>query len=271
MHKTWFMLLKDINETEFLASFEASLAKLLAGDRSKLDEIARYCAIGGKRVRPVCVYLGATAAGGNCEVEPVLALAMSIELVHSYSLVHDDLPVMDNDMFRRGKPSAHAAFGEANAILGGDLLLTLAADALADGCAKFGRSFALAAKEITNAALSMAHGQALELAGCHGMDETLAMYSKKTGALISGAFRAGAICAEADETTLSNITEFAKKAGLAFQLCDDLLDGEGVVPVIGREETRLLLTRATSEACEIASALDERLSAFALALRDRKY
>ena len=134
-------------ETEFLPLFEEKLAAVLDGarTRSALDEPMRYaCMGGGKRVRPVCVALGALAAGGDPLSERTAELAVAIELVHSYSLVHDDLPAMDNDDMRRGKPTVHKAFGEATAILTGDALLTLAARVCTEGAANYGAAFAAA-------------------------------------------------------------------------------------------------------------------------------
>ncbi len=259
-----------IDKAEFLSKFEKYLAALLDGDTSRLDEVARYCALdGGKRIRPVCVYLGALAAGGNCEEEQLLALAAGIELVHCYSLVHDDLPAMDNAATRRGKPSAHVAFGEANAILAGDLLLSLSFDHLAGGCARFGEKFCLAAKEISSAAADMAHGQATELAGIDGETAYLAMCEKKTGALILGALRAGAILAGASDKALGLVTDYGKALGLLFQISDDILDGDGIVALSGRERADALMASCLDRATAVAAMLQGPLVSFAQTVANR--
>ena len=259
-----------VDKTLFLQHFEDYFARLLSGENSPLDDVARYCALdGGKRVRPVCVYLGALAAGGDCEEEQLLALASGVELVHSYSLVHDDLPSMDNGLTRRGKPSAHVAFGEANAVLGGDILLSFAFEHLAKCGAKFGTRFSSAAAELASAAVQMAHGQAIELAGIRTRDEYLAMCSKKTGALILGALRAGAIAAVADEHTLEKITAYGRAVGIVFQLADDLIDGDGFVAFAGRQETELELELKLLQAVQSASSFDPALADFAVKMARR--
>ena len=259
-----------VDKTAFLAHFEKYLSGLLVGDSSPLSEIARYCALdGGKRVRPTCVYLGALASGKECEEDALLALAAGVELIHNYSLVHDDLPAMDNDSVRRGKPSAHVAFGEANAILAGDEMLSVALAHLISGAAKNGKQFADAALEIANAAVDMTHGQAIELAGLSGRDELLHMYSLKTGALILGALRAGAIAADADPATLAKVTAYGRAVGLCFQLSDDLIDGDGAVKILGEDSTRDLLDRALSDALNYAATLPKPLSDFALKMARR--
>ncbi len=259
-----------VDKGAFLAHFEKYLADLLSDDKSVLSEVARYCALdGGKRVRPVCVYLGALAAGGNCGEKELLALAAGVELVHCYSLVHDDLPCMDDGAIRRGKPSAHIAFGETNAVLGGDALLSYAFDHLAKKSAEFGAGFALAAAQISSAAVDMAHGQALELAGIKDAREYLDMCAKKTGALILGALRAGAIAAGAEKNALENIDEYGKAVGLCFQLSDDLIDGDGAVPLIGEETVRAKLENQRLRAEFAARDFDPSLTAFVNTIANR--
>lgn len=265
-------------ETEFLPLFEEKLAAVLDGarTRSALDEPMRYaCMGGGKRVRPVCVALGALAAGGDPLSERTTELAVAIELVHSYSLVHDDLPAMDNDDMRRGKPTVHKAFGEATAILAGDALLTLAARVCTEGAATHGAAFAAAGREIMRGAYDMAAGQAFDLAGMRTKEEFLAMYSLKTGALIRSAVRAGAVLWGADGETLAAAEEYASALGLAFQLADDLLDiGEqgSIVSAIGEAETRRMLEECTKRAVAAAETLTASgpLSDYALALAARR-
>ncbi len=259
-----------VDKTSFLAHFEKYLAELLDGDRSPLSAIARYSALdGGKRIRPACVYLGALASGNECDEEALLALAAGVELVHSYSLVHDDLPSMDNDAVRRGKPSTHVAFGEANAILAGDEMLSVALAHLIRATARYGKPFAEAAYELGAAAVDMTHGQAIEIAGCSTRDELFYMYSLKTGALILGALRAGAIAAEADSDTLVKVTNYGRAVGLCFQLSDDLIDGDGAVKLLGKECARSELDRALSDALAYAENLPKDLSDFAMTLARR--
>ena len=265
-------------ETEFLPLFEEKLAAVLDGarTRSALDEPMRYaCMGGGKRVRPVCVALGALAAGGDPLSERTAELAVAIELVHSYSLVHDDLPAMDNDDYRRGRPTVHRQFGEANAILAGDALLTLAGVVLAEGAAKYGDRFARAATFIMRGAYAMAAGQAEDLRGAKTEEEFLSMYALKTGALIRAAFLAGATVAGGNRECMERAEEYADALGLAFQLADDLLDlGEqnSVAAVAGEGRVRELLAESTDRAVTAARGLacGDALADFALALARRK-
>lgn len=270
------MKISSVNKTEFLAMVEQSLKNAIGYGNFIIDEGMRYATLdGGKRVRPLCVYYGARATGRDAEVDEVVCLAVAIELIHNYSLVHDDLPAMDNDDYRRGKLSVHKKFGHANGILIGDQLLTLASCVLLDGARAYGSHFARAAQEITAAAKRMVQGQAIDLCGCQSEEDYLDMYSQKTAALIAGAFTAGAICAEADYEQVEKIDEYAENIGIAFQLADDLLD-EGnensVVTLIGEEAAKDLLLQKTEKACAIAREyfVGEELSAFAKALAVRE-
>lgn len=241
---------------------------VLKDKEGAMGEAMRYATVGGgKRVRPLCVYLGAKAVGGNVDLEEILPIATAIELVHSYSLVHDDMPEMDNDDERRGKPSVHKKFGVATALLTGDALLSLAFVKLSES------ANARAMREIATSALDMVFGQSREFEGCDGEAEWLEMYAKKTGALILGAFRAGAICAGADEKQLGAVSEFASRVGLCFQLKDDLLDGDpSIVGAIGEGRVKQLLDTKSREAREIAGSLSycDELISFADILQNRK-
>ncbi len=251
------MKISTVDKNEFLFMFEQSLKNAIGEGDSVIDEGMRYAALdGGKRVRPLCVYLGARATGKDAEADEVVCLAVAVELVHNYSLVHDDLPAMDNDDYRRGKLSVHKKFGHANGILIGDQLLTLASCVLLDGARVYGSHFARAAQEIVLAAKRMAIGQANDLRGCESADDFLDMYSQKTAALIRGALSAGAICADADFKQIENIGEYAMNVGIGFQLADDLLDeGEenSIVNVIGEAGARRALEEKTERAMQIAS------------------
>lgn len=269
------MKAKEVGRTQFLEMFEDRLKTVLSANDGILWEGMRYAMLhGGKRVRPTCVYLGAKAVGGDVDIEQVISLAIGIECVHGYSLVHDDLPAMDNDDYRRGMLSTHKKFGHANGILIGDQLLTNAMRVLVDGAEKYGSQFSLASGEIARGAMEMADGQALDLAGCHTKDEFLAMYEKKTGALIYSAFRAGATLAGANDKQLAYVGEYASNIGLAFQLADDLLDNDtaSILSVISIDEAKKMLEYNTKSALEIAKKLEnsDELLEFATALSARK-
>lgn len=270
------MKVKDIDQSQFLSGFENALNERLKGAEGMLGEGMRYAMLdGGKRVRPLCVYFGAKAIGGEADINAVVLLALAIEFVHGYSLVHDDLPAMDNDDFRRGKLSVHKKFGHANGILIGDQLLTYAMNILCEGCERYGDTFARSARRIARGAMDMANGQALDLQGCKNKDEFLTMYAKKTGALIYSAFTAGATLANADGDALVAVEEFAKSVGLAFQLADDVLDiGEkgSILDVISENEARALLAEQSQKACEYAENLKcpHELQAFVKRLEQRR-
>src|SRR5690554_5674562 len=231
-----------------------SLAARLAADRARVDArlealfgergavVPRLDAamrhgvlVGGKRLRPVLVY----AAGRALEAEEraLDAPAMAIELIHAYSLVHDDLPAMDDDDLRRGQPTVHRAFDEATAILAGDALQTLAFEVLAR--AAHPRLPALMLTLATAAGRDgMVGGQALDLAavGGHPDVEALAtMHGHKTGALIRAAVRMGALTAVAEhDSRVEALDRYAAALGLAFQIHDDVLDVTGDTRTLGK-------------------------------------
>src|SRR5262245_24775948 len=208
---------------------------------TRLHEALRYSALGGgKRVRPVLVYATANALGiGDANVDGV---ACAVELIHAYSLVHDDLPAMDDDDLRRGRPTCHKAFDEATAILVGDALQVLAFETLASGpglpadaAVRLGLVRLLAVASGTN---GMAGGQALDL-NAMGRRLTIAeveeMHGRKTGALIHASVMMAATCAGAlPDATLRSLDRYATDIGLAFQIQDDLLDIEGDAGVLGK-------------------------------------
>ncbi len=195
---------------------------------------------GGKRIRPILCLAAHEACGGDSE--DILPFASAIELIHTYSLIHDDLPAMDNDDLRRGKPTNHKVFGEGIAILAGDGLLTEAFFMMANS---------LSNKNIKNTALIRAIKEIAFASGIHGMvggqaqdlisedsepdKETLSFIHKhKTGALISGSLRAGAILANCTKPALNAITRYGENIGLAFQVIDDILDIEGSTEELGK-------------------------------------
>ena len=207
---------------------------------TELHRAMRYAVLGGgKRLRPLLVYAAAHALG---EDGPQLdTAACAVELIHAYSLVHDDLPAMDDDALRRGRPTCHIVFGEAMAILAGDALQALAFEILADDTSRqTDTATGMAMLRTLGRACGaegMAGGQALDLAAV-GHPLTLGelehMHACKTGALIRASVQLGALAAGADGDTLQALDRYAHAVGLAFQVRDDVLDVEGESAVIGK-------------------------------------
>ncbi len=204
---------------------------------ARLHEAMRYSVFaGGKRFRPVLAVLACEAVGGASE--NALPAACAIECIHTYSLIHDDLPAMDDDDFRRGRPSCHKAFGEATAILAGDALLTIAFEII--GChVTDAKTAAQVTREVATAAgwSGMVGGQMadLEAEGCEPNADTLHfIHERKTAALIRAAVRSGAISGGADENQLAALTEYARQLGLAFQITDDILDETATSEQLGK-------------------------------------
>ncbi len=253
---------------------------------------------GGKRVRPVLVLEFAKLCG--CNEEAAMPFACAIEMIHTYSLIHDDLPCMDDDDMRRGKPTNHKVFGEAAAVLGGDGLLTLAFETVlseravslngTEKCVSAGRLLASCA-----GAEGMIGGQIIDLEseGKSISVERLRLMDKlKTGALIRCACLLGCISAGADEAQIKAASEYAECIGLAFQIVDDMLDvtsdeatlgkpigsDEGnnkstYVSLLGLDRCRELVSELTDEAISALSVFGgdtDFLSSFAKALRDRR-
>jgi len=203
----------------------------------RLHAAMRYAALGeGKRIRPQLVYAAGVACGAD---ETTLdAPAVAVELVHAYSLVHDDLPAMDDDALRRGRATVHVAFDEAAAILAGDALQSLAFEALvAAPCDDALRIALIATLANASGSAGMCGGQALDLVATGSMQtliELERMHALKTGALIRAAVRMGGLCARADEATLQRLDNYAGSLGLAFQIRDDILDVEGSSAALGK-------------------------------------
>jgi len=195
---------------------------------------------GGKRLRPILVLEGAALAAGHPEI--ALMTACGLELIHCYSLVHDDLPAMDNDDFRRGKPTCHRVYGEANAILTGDALLTAAFELITGnaGVPEVRPEQVVAViNEIAAAAGSrgMIGGQVMDLAAEKepvDLPTLQTLHSMKTGALFVAALRAGALLGDMDSEGLQALTSYAQHFGLAFQITDDLLDIKGDPSLLGK-------------------------------------
>jgi geranylgeranyl diphosphate synthase type II len=194
---------------------------------------------GGKRLRPVLLLAAAEAVGGS--TRHAIPFACAVEMIHTYSLIHDDLPSMDNDAVRRGRPTSHVVFGEALAVLAGDALLTEAFRVMADAvhAGDYGRRGIRAIGEVALAAgmHGMVGGQVADMEA-EGIAADLPtvefIHVRKTGALIVAALRAGALIGGAKVVQLRHITRFGEFIGLAFQVADDILDVEGGVTVTGK-------------------------------------
>ena len=214
-----------------------ALDRLLPGENEfpqKLHKAMRYSVFaGGKRIRPVLAIASAETFGGL--TDSIIDIACAVELIHTYSLIHDDLPAIDNDDMRRGMPTCHKVFGEAMAILAGDALLTSAFDVMADTHTSTDEERLLLLKtiqEIARAAGStgMVGGQVLDIES-EGKDVAFPVleyiHIHKTGELILASIRAGAIMKNAGDKELEAMTRYGEAIGLAFQIADDILDVEG--------------------------------------------
>ncbi|HEX2768218.1 MAG TPA: farnesyl diphosphate synthase [Geobacteraceae bacterium] len=208
-----------------------------------LHKSMRYSVFaGGKRVRPILLLAACEAVGGD--ISPAMPAACAMEMIHTYSLIHDDLPAMDNDDFRRGNPTNHKVFGEAIAILAGDALLTEAFILLSDPghWGKTGLARLLPViHEIARSAGShgMVGGQVVDMEseGKHDVDLAIVQYihTHKTGALLKASVKAGALLGDADDAGLAAMTRYGEAIGLAFQIADDILDIEGTTEEIGKD------------------------------------
>ena len=216
--------------TARLAEVEAALSHWVAEDApERLSDAMRYAVLdGGKRLRPLLVLAACEAVQGNTEA--ALRAACAVELIHAYSLVHDDMPCMDNDVLRRGKPTVHVKFGEAGALLAGDALQALAFELLApEGDAVPASIQANLCRLLARAAghEGMAGGQAIDLASVGlalNEDALRRMHRKKTGALLQGSVVMGAVCGAPTPAVLDALRGYGAALGLAFQVVDDILD-----------------------------------------------
>lgn len=256
----------------------------MKGPGEELFRAMRYSLFaGGKRLRPVLCIAAAEAVGGSHK--DVMPVACAFEMIHTYSLIHDDLPAMDDDELRRGKPTNHMVFGEAMAILAGDALLTEAFRIMAGpemlksaGPERFGRVMEMVAH--ASGAYGMVLGQALDIrAEGEKIDTTLMkiIHEHKTGALLKASVTTGAILGCGSETDIKLLEEYGKNIGLAFQISDDILDIEGDSKEMGKqagvdiergkntypsmygmERSKTMLKEITDDAVDRLSAFKER-------------
>jgi geranylgeranyl diphosphate synthase type II len=263
-----------------------------------LHKAMRYSLFaGGKRLRPILCLAAAEACRGN--IDNALPLACAFECIHTYSLVHDDLPSMDNDDFRRGRPTCHKVFGDGIAVLAGDALLTIAFEIVSNAKSTPRYDISILLREIAVAAGSkrLIAGQVADLEA-EGKrvkrDQLRFIHENKTAAILKSSVRLGAMSANADPRRLSAITQFGKRLGLAFQVIDDILDvtqtseilgksaGKDVAAkkatypaVIGLEKSRAEARRLTRQAHDALSVFREddaeALHALANYLLEREY
>lgn len=231
---------------EKIALVDAALEQYLPGEQERpqsIHQAMRYSVFaGGKRVRPVLMLAACEAVGG--QIAAAMPAACAMEMIHTYSLIHDDLPAMDDDDFRRGRPTNHKVFGEAIAILAGDGLLTEAFKLLSNprftGSTDPATTLAVI-QEISVCAgtYGMVGGQVVDMEseGKPEMDLPTVQYihTHKTGALIKASVVAGALLGGADQQQLAAIRRYGEAAGLAFQIADDILDIEGTTEEIGKD------------------------------------
>jgi geranylgeranyl diphosphate synthase, type II len=255
---------------------DAALENLLSSPRPELERLyaaMRYSLFnGGKRVRPLLVYAACEALGGT--PERANAAACAVELIHAYSLVHDDLPAMDDDDLRRGQPTTHIAFDEACAILAGDGLQSLAFEVLADATHNpHDADLRLAMlSALTRAAgpAGMVGGQAIDLGSVgQTLDQSALeiMHRHKTGALIEASVELGALASgQADPHILKALNSYARAIGLAFQVQDDILDVESDTATLGKTQGK---DEAHDKPTYPALLGLEAAKAYALELRDQ--
>lgn len=227
---------------------DSALQNLLppvSGNGERLREAMRYSLFnGGKRVRPILVYASGRAVSNSltqAQQDSLDTIACALECIHAYSLVHDDLPAMDDDDLRRGKPTCHIAFDEATAILAGDALQTLAFELLSTAPYMDDACKVALLQQLTRASgvHGMVLGQAIDLAAVnHQLDlaQLETMHRHKTGALISASVAMGAIACGANETQLAALNTYAAAIGLAFQVQDDILDVTTDTATLGKQQ-----------------------------------
>jgi geranylgeranyl pyrophosphate synthase len=225
-----------------LGSWQSEFTATLTTDwLQRLFEAMHYSLlIGGKRVRPTLVYAAASAVSPQAEKATLDSIACAVEFIHTYSLIHDDLPAMDDDDLRRGSPTCHRQFDEATAILAGDALQTRAFELLTElDLAADIRIQLVATLAGASGARGMVGGQAIDLGAVQrriGLDQLETMHRLKTGALIRAAVRMGALAANADSAQRDALDRYAAAIGLAFQVQDDILDITSDTETLGKQQ-----------------------------------
>ncbi len=269
---------KELVDT-FLQSYVDSKTKSNGRPNELFDAMAYSLMAGGKRVRPILVLAGYEAVSGTSD--EVMPVAASLELIHTYSLIHDDLPAMDDDDFRRNKPTTHIEFGEATAILAGDALLTEAFNIISASNADPG-TLVDVIREVTHACGpdGMVGGQSIDIlleGKKAGKDELLYIHTHKTGTFIKASVRIGAIMAGANDSQIKALTTYGDNVGLAFQIVDDILDitgtteelgkpagsdnerGKNTYPsIFGLEESRKMADKLIADAIDALGVFDEK-------------
>ena len=245
---------KDATLALFLSDARARVDRYVAAcladrdgdgdDPGRLREAMRYATQGGKRLRPALVLASAHALGAS--LDSALPAAAAVELLHAYTLVHDDLPAMDDDDERRGQPTVHVKFGEANAILVGDALLTEAFFLLAELGDRAATAVRVLARHAGARALLAGQAQDLSLSAADRRDPLAldALFRRKTGALFAAAAELGAVVAGAPADVQAALGAYGMAIGVAFQHADDLADGDHPDAARAAEKTRELLARA---------------------------
>jgi len=222
---------------------ERALRRYVPAGRERLRDAMRYSLLaGGKRIRPILALAAGDVAGAPPRL--VLPFACALEMIHTYSLVHDDLPAMDDDDLRRGRPTSHKAYGEGLAILVGDALLTDAFQVMARAPGVPAERACRAIAEVAAAAGSpgMVGGQALDLAATGGtatLPAVRRIHARKTGALLAVSVRTGAIVGGARPALLRRLDAYGRQLGLAFQIADDILDASEAPDADGRTDVEL--------------------------------
>ena len=260
-------------QTMYIEMVEKALDRYVSTQRCNNDhvlEAMRYSVLGGgKRIRALLVPNFNRILGGAAN--DAMEFAAAIEMMHAYSLIHDDLPCMDDDDLRRGKPSCHVAFGEAIALLAGDALQTLAFETLARNTSLEPAQVLQAVRELAAAAGSrgMVGGQTVDIEGtAQTVEQLTGMCMMKTGALIKCAVRLGCLSVGADEASMAQADIYADAIGLAFQIRDDILDVIGSTEELGKpvgsDAEQQKATFATVLGTEWAQSLAEKLTRTAL-------
>jgi geranylgeranyl pyrophosphate synthase len=275
LHEEWLRLRRaDVDRL-----FEARLAPPPGGDPGRLAEAMRYSLLApGKRIRPLLALAATEAMGASVPVDaadPMLLACCTVELVHCYSLIHDDLPAMDDDDFRRGRPSNHKAFGEATAILAGDALLTLAFEWIAEAGARAGRPAAYLrashALALGAGMAGMVRGQARDMGEpppgeVHALER---LHLEKTAALFRASVELGGTVAGANATQAAALARFGERFGVAFQHADDLDDADHpTLAAAARDRLPALVAEAEAALAPFGARAD-RLAACAQALLRR--